>query len=130
MSNSSYSAGFVASRPNLLEAFLDSLLHAAVERIVPALPRKRFRQTLHFIHGVVEIVRVLIPRPISPGLHRAGWRIPQMHRHGLRAAGPHFADHVSERTVRRVRFRRHREINYRLRQREIPFGYPQEMYGL
>src|SRR6266853_3004524 len=57
--------GPAAPRANLFQAFLDALLQTAAGGLVKDRALKALRQAVHGVHGVLELVRVLVALPVA-----------------------------------------------------------------
>src|SRR5712691_11324132 len=62
----SFQLGPAAPRANLLQALLDALLQTAAGGLIKYCAPKTFRQAVHVVHGVLELVRVLVALPVTP----------------------------------------------------------------
>src|SRR5947199_79639 len=113
-----------------VEPLLDGLLVATIGRVVIGAVLDRVGQMLLLHLRLLVVVGVAIALAVADLSHQGGGGIAQVQRHRVGARPLDVLLHGRVRRVERIALGRRREIDYRLRQRQIRLGHPDEMRSL
>ena len=93
-------------------------------------PAKIIRHALHVCHFFIEIVRVLVALAVADLLHQFCDGVADMQRNRLGGGLFHVFLSRAVSGVKRVRFRRQRQINDGLRQSQTALRHSKEINGV
>ena len=114
----------------VVQPFPDLALEAAVGRIVEGLPAELLREVVLAGKGLGRIVIVVVTRAVALGLHQLGRRIEDVLGRQQRARLLGGAHRRAKGHIGGVRFRRGRDIDHRLRDREFALGRAEKVVGV